>query len=135
VIVSSSARAYREADILAATPSRLVVITYDGLLASLMRARSGLVAHSLDVTLPALDRARAFVGELLATLDHGRGGELAGHLSSIYVFVLAELQTMARTRDVKRLDTIIELMHELRDAFATIAGNVVKEPPQRSAVA
>jgi flagellar protein FliS len=135
VTVPFSARAYREADILAATPSRLVVITYDGLLASLMRARSGIVGHSLDITLPSLDRARAFVGELLATLDHGRGGELAGHLSSIYVFVLAELQTMARTRDVKRLELLIELVRELRDAFATIAGSVVREPPQRSAVA
>lgn len=133
--VPFSARAYREADILAATPSRLVVITYDGLLASLMRARSGIVAHSLDITLPSLDRARAFVGELLATLDHGRGGELAGHLSSIYVFVLAELQTMARTRDVRRLELLIELVRELRDAFATIAGSVVMEPPHRSAVA
>lgn len=130
--VPSSARAYREAEILAATPSRLVVITFDGMLAYLMRARAGIVTHNLDITLPALARARGFVGELLATLDHAKGGDLAGRLSGIYVFALTELQTMARTRDVKRLDTIIDLMRELREAFAVIAANAAAP---RSAVA
>jgi flagellar protein FliS len=117
----SSTRAYREADILAASPGRLVVITFDGMIASLMRARAGMLAANYDVTLPAMDRARAFVGELLGALNHEKGGDLAGRLSAIYVFVLSELQTLTRTRDVERLDAIISLMRELRDAFAEIA--------------
>jgi flagellar protein FliS len=134
VTVSYSARAYREADVLAASPSRLVVITYDGMISSLLRARAGITAGNHDVTLPALAKARAFVGELLAALDRKKGGELASNLASIYVFVLVELQSMIKSRDVKRLDTIIELMRELREAFATIADDAVKEP-SRSAVA
>jgi flagellar protein FliS len=134
VTVPYSARAYREADILAASPSRLVVITYDGMISSLLRARAGIVAGNHDVTLPALGKARAFVGELLAALDRRKGGELASNLASIYVFVLVELQTITKSRNVQRLDTIIELMREMREAFATIANDAAKEP-SRSAVA
>lgn len=132
--VSCSARAYREADILAAPPVRLVVITYDGLISSLLRARTGIVAGNHDVTLPALGKARAFAGELLAALDRGKGGDLAANLASIYVFVLVELQTMTINCNVQRLDTLIELMRDLREAFATIAENTAKEP-SRCAVA
>jgi flagellar protein FliS len=134
VTVPYSARAYREADILAASPSRLVVITYDGMISSLLRARAGIVASNHDVALPALGKARAFVGELLAALDRRKGGELASNLASIYVFVLVELQTITKSRNVQRLDTIIELMREMREAFATIANDAAKEP-SRSAVA
>ncbi|MHB1310467.1 MAG: flagellar export chaperone FliS [Gemmatimonadaceae bacterium] len=115
-----SARTYREAEILSASPSRLLMITFDGLLASLARARVGLTTNRPDVSLPAIGRAQAFVGELLATLDHVRGGKIAGVLSSIYVFTLTELQALAGSGDVKRLDAITALMQELRDAFATI---------------
>lgn len=115
-----SARTYREAEILSASPSRLLMITFDGMLASLARARVGMTTNRPDVTLPAIVRAQAFVSELLATLDHDRGGKIAGVLSSIYVFTLTELQALAGSRDVKKLDAITALMQELRDAFATI---------------
>jgi flagellar protein FliS len=105
------------------------MITFDGLLASLMRTRAGMMSGNLDVTLRALDRSRGFLGELLATLNHEKGGEISGRLSSIYVFVLTELQTMVQKPDVKRLDANIGLMSELRDAFAEITAT------PRSAVA
>jgi flagellar protein FliS len=120
VTVSASARSYREAEVLAATPTRLVVITFDGMLACLTRARAGMAAGDADMAVPAIGRARAFVGELLASLDHQRGGDLASRLSSIYLFVLSELQTIVQVRSIGRMDRLIALMRELRDAFAEI---------------
>ena len=119
--LSTSIRAYREAEILAASPSRLVVITYDGLLMYLVRARAAIAAHNVEETFRALDRARGFVGELLAALDHEKGGACAGPLASIYVYLLTQLQTQGRTRTAAQLDQVIDLVRELRGAFADIA--------------
>ena len=125
----SSARAYRETEILAASPGRLVVITFDGLLASLLRARAGMNARKFDVFVPALGKSREFLGELLAAVDRQKGGELASRLAGIYVFALSELQALGSKPDVARIDAIIGLMRELRDAFAAI------EAAPRAAVA
>jgi flagellar protein FliS len=116
-----SARAYRDADVLSASPERLVVITFDGLLASLARARVGFNAHNLDVALPAIEKARAFLGELLGALDRERGGDIAARLMNIYIFVLTEMQEIVRTHDVKRLDANVALVRELREAFFQIS--------------
>lgn len=116
---STAAHAYREADVLSASPARLLLITFDFLLAQLTRARVGIETGRTDITLPALDRARQAVGELLASVDTSQGGELAHRLVSLYVFVLAELVEIGRVHDAQRLVRNTRVIQDLRDAFAT----------------
>jgi len=126
---SSSANAYRENEVLAATPGRLVVITFDGALSALARARVGIALKNHEVTLAGLDKARGLVAELLITLNHEKGGDIAARLSALYAFVLQELTEIGIHPNVTRLDRNIGIVRELRDAFAEIAST------RRSAVA
>ena len=91
---------YRETEILSAAPERLLIITFDGLIAAMTRARVAAAASRSDVLFPALEKSRDILGELLASLDFNRGGAIARQLSSIYVFQLSQLQTMGMTPDV-----------------------------------
>lgn len=113
--------AYRDHEVLSASPGQLVVLTFDALLASLTRARVGCTMNSAEITLPAIDRARKLLGELLASLDRDRGGPLALRLASIYSFLLGELQGMGVRPDAERLARHVQMVSELRDAFATAA--------------
>ncbi len=126
---SSSAQAYRETEVLAATPGRLVVITFDGILSALARARVGMAMHNHDVTLDGIDKARSLIAELLITLNHEKGGDIAARLSALYTFVMQELTEIGVHPNVVRLDRNTAIIRELRDAFAEIAST------QRSAVA
>lgn len=116
----SSAIAYREADILTATPTRLVVITFDGLLAAMSRAKVGIALSNIEVTVTSIGKAREFVAELLLALDHEKGGDVARRLGMLYTFVLGELQEIARRPDATRLERNIAIMRELREAFVHI---------------
>jgi len=118
-----SGNAYRESDILSASPSRLVVITFDGLLAAMTRARVGIALSNFEVTLAGISKSREFLSELLVSLNHEQGGEIARHLSALYVFVLGELHEISRSPDVRRLERNIKLVRELRDAFAQVASS------------
>ncbi len=118
---SPTVNKYRETEILSAAPERLLVITFDGLVASLTRARVGAAMSQQDVLLPALDKARAILGELLATLDFQRGGAIARQLSAIYVYQLGELQLMGVKPDAAKLERLLRQARELRDAFAAIS--------------
>lgn len=114
----AAANAYRESDVLSASPARLLIITFDYAVTQMMRAKVGIEAKRPEITLPALDKARQAVGELLASVDPKHGGELGHRLVSVYVFVLAELVEMGRTPDASRLARNIQLIRDLRDAFA-----------------
>ena len=111
------AHAYRETDILSASPGRLLVLTFDGLLASLTRARAGLALSNDDVARSGTEKARALLCELLATLNHDVEGGLPERLAGIYVFLLGELDTTMIRRDTARLDRMIRMARDLRDAF------------------
>lgn len=117
----ASASAYRETDILTAPAGRLVVITFDGLLASMARARVGIAMSNHEVTLAAVDKSRGLLCQLLVSLNRERGGEIAARLFSIYVFVLGELLEISMQPNLERLDRNVSLIRELRDAFNQIA--------------
>lgn len=116
-----SVQSYREAEILTASPGRLLLITFDALLAAMTRARVGITMGDDSVASNGLDRARNCLGELLATLDKDKGGAIAEQLASIYVFMMVDLGSVALRRDVARLERHIAMVRELRETFAQIA--------------
>lgn len=117
----ATALAYRDVEILSASPIRLVVITFDAALAALTRARTGITMSNRDLALSGLDKTRQLVGELLGSLDRERGGDLAARLASVYAFTLSELTDLGVRPDLARLDRTISMVRQLRDAFAEIS--------------
>ncbi|HXT19055.1 MAG TPA: flagellar export chaperone FliS [Gemmatimonadaceae bacterium] len=122
-----AATAYREREVLTASPARLVVMVYDHVIANLHRARVARDANKVDVRVEAISKAREGITELLVTLDIERGGALATQLQSLYTYMLTELVDGARLEGV-RLERITKMVSELRDAFSTIATGAAQVP-------
>ena len=108
---------YRETEVLSATPGELVVLVYDHLLASLLRARAAIAGGDVEVRIAEFGRARDSVAELLGTLDREKGGAVAGQLASLYAFFLKELASLGFEPEVGRLDRVVAMVRELREAF------------------
>jgi flagellar protein FliS len=117
---------YKEMEVLSATPGELVVLVYDHLLTSLLRARAAIVAGDHEARLAEFARARDAVGELLATLDRQRGGAVAGQLGGLYTFFLRELTSLGIDPAVDRLDRVTTMVRELREAFVGIQTGAVR---------
>src|SRR3954471_8260562 len=86
--VSTHARApaYQHSSVLTAPPAQLVVMLYDGARRFLFQASAAMREGSHHVAHQRLRRAEDILSELLSTLDHERGGEVADNLQGIYVF-------------------------------------------------
>lgn len=125
---AKQAARYREAEVLSASPAQLVVIVYEHLLINLRRARLQLADTEATARSDSLDRARAALTELLVTLDHQKGGDLAARLASIYTFMLGELSIMGVKPSAERIDAIICLAGELHEAFAQVARTSTDAP-------
>jgi flagellar secretion chaperone FliS len=126
---AKQAARYREAEVLSASPAQLVVIVYDHLLVNMRRARLLIASENASARSDSLERARAALTELLVTLDRDKGGELADRLASIYTFMLAELSTLGVRPNAERLDALLALATELRDAFAQASQGLVGAEP------
>ena len=115
--------AYKQQSILTAPPGRLVVMLYDGCLRFLFQAayamREGDRAQSQD----RMRRAEAIIDELTVTLDFERGGEVASRLQGIYAFCRRNLMEASLERNPAKIDEVSELLTELRESWAEIAGS------------
>jgi flagellar protein FliS len=117
----SQANVYREREVLTASPEKLVVITFDHVLVNLRRARVAIEAGNIERRVQALTKAREGVMELLTSVDVERGGQVAQNLLALYSFAVREMFEVGRTRDVAKLDGVVTVIGNLREAFATIA--------------
>lgn len=125
---SQAAAAYREREVLTASPARLVVIVYDHALANLTRARVAHQNNNIEVRVEAIGKARDAIVELLATLDLEQGGQLAQNLRGLYGFLINQLLDLGLHPDAKLLDRVTKMVAELRSAFASIADRAAEAP-------
>ena len=123
-------RAYTESSVLTAPPERLVVMLYDGAIRFLSQAAVALRAQNGRVFLDRVQRGEAIITELNLTLDM-RQGEVAERLRSIYQFCNMHLAAATMEGDPSKVDDVIRLLGELREAWQQIAA----APPAAAAAA
>jgi flagellar secretion chaperone FliS len=119
---ATAQQAYRDSAILTAPPERLVVMLYDGAHRFLHQAAAAMRAGDLARTNDRLQRAEAIIKELRATLNFD-AGELAQRLEAIYAFCQRHLLEARLKRDPERIDQVMALLAELRDAWNEICAN------------
>lgn len=117
---ASAQHAYRDSAILTATPERLVVMLYDGAQRFLAQGAAALRANDLAGMNRRLQRGEAIIRELRMTLDFDAGGDIAHRLDSIYSFCERHLLEARLKREPERIDQVIALLGELRDAWVQV---------------
>lgn len=87
----TSARQYQQVQFQTIDRGRLLLMMFDGGDRFLAEAGRCLTSGDVVAFSQALRRAQAVIAELLSTLDHKRGGEIAGNLDRLYRFMLDHL--------------------------------------------
>ena len=118
---ATAQQAYRDSSVLTAPPERLVVMLYDGAHRFLFQAAHAMRSGDLSLMNNRMQRAEAILSELRGTLNHEQGGEIAGRLESIYDFCQRHLLEARLKRDAERIEQVMKLLAELRDAWEQVA--------------
>ena len=113
-------KSYQLNDILTAPPGRLVVLLYDGAGRFLRQAAAAMRAGDIQRSNASMQRAEAIIDELLVTLNYEQGGELAASLRDVYLFCRRLLNESRLERDAEKIDSVVGLLGELREAWAQI---------------
>jgi flagellar protein FliS len=120
VAAYAAPQSYQQNAVMTAPPGRLVVMLYDGAGRFLRRASLAMQNGEVQRTNEALQRGEAIIDELLVTLNHEEGGEIAASLRDLYLFCRRHLNEARVEKDHEKVDAVVGLLEELRDAFAQI---------------
>ena len=124
---------YLENEVLSRPKEWLVPLLYEHLIMSLNRAALQIEGRDLAGKAGSLDKASRIVLELLGSLDHEQGGEIATHLASLYTYFVGEIHTAGRTLDAEMLRRLAKMATELHEAWVQAAEQVA--PRGRSGAA
>jgi flagellar protein FliS len=117
--LAPSPNAYRQSAVLTASRERLVVMLYDGACRFLEQGATAMRAGDIGGTHVKLRRGEAIISYLQHTLDMSQG-EIANNLLVIYLFCRRHLNRARVERDPKKVDEVISLLRQLREAWDAI---------------
>lgn len=114
--------AYRDVDIKSRVASSdqhdLVLLMFDGLLESLMRAKGAVANRDTQTKVSEIARAIRILQEgLLSSLDLDKGGEIAHNLSNLYEYCVIRLTEANAKNSLEALDEVSELIKSIADAW------------------
>ena len=111
---------YQESQVLTAGREQLLVLTYDGVLRFLSRARKGIHEGDLHEKHLGLTKAQGLIIELRRTLNFSQAPELAHNLARVYTYLLEQISRADMDDDADRIGHVIELVSELREAWVEL---------------
>lgn len=120
---------YRKTQIDTASPEDLVLMLYDGALRFLGHALDAFGRDDHEQVNNNLVRVQAIIGELLATLDHDRGGEIAKNLARLYLFFLDRLADANVRKDPAPAQAVKPLLEDLRNTWVEAMKKHVQSGP------
>lgn len=102
-----------------ANRSELVVIIYELFLLAMEEAEEKFKGGDLEEGCSCIKRAQGFLQELMGSLD--RRYELAEELMRLYRYVYEQLIFSNIRRKMVNMNTVVEVMTKLKDAFVQVA--------------
>jgi flagellar protein FliS len=116
----SPAQQYQRAQLATADRGRLLLLVFEGGLRFLSLAQTALEQGNVAQFGAHLGRAQAVIAELLHTLDHKAGGEIAGNLERLYHFMLDHLVEANQHKSAQHVAQVARVLEIITDAYRTI---------------
>jgi flagellar protein FliS len=112
---------YLETAVETASPARLIVMLYDGAIRFINEAAYAMQQRDYETQNTKLQRAQKILAELISSLDFDKGGEVAENLFRLYTYMYNQLVEANINDSRDRLEHVVHLLSELREAWDTIA--------------
>lgn len=107
-----------------ASPARLVQIMFEHILLNLATAQGCMERISNNLPLndvvqkcKAMGKALRLIGQLDATLDMDKGGQVAGNLHNLYLYMLGRLTTANASNDAAIVQEVSSLVRTIKTGW------------------
>lgn len=111
---------YNETSINTASPTKLVVLLYQGAVRFLREAVNDIQRQDYVHKRTSIARAESIIHYLQVTLDTEKGGEIARELNRLYSYMKLRIYDGSARLDCKPIEEVIELLETLLSGWEQI---------------
>jgi flagellar protein FliS len=122
-------RSYQMSAIQGASSIGLIVVLFDTLVRDLRRAAAALRKNDIETRCKELNHASLVLGQLENWIDKDKGGESAQTLTQFYAYLRAKMMEATVTRSATVLDTLIDMVLQVRSAWQKLDNAPPGAPP------
>ncbi len=112
--------AYQDNAVTTQSKGRLIVMLYDGAIKFLRLAIREIENNNCEAKGRYINKAIDIINELNAVLDMDAGGEIAGNLRKLYIFMINRLSQANIKSDPQMIRDVIKLMEDLNQSWKAI---------------
>lgn len=132
--MSTVANAYRETQVLTASPERLHLMVIDAAIRFARQAMAAMEKNDIEGGFHALNRSRDCVNEMLTGIATDPNPGLADRLRGLFVFVLQNLARADLLRDPQLIRDALAILETHRQTWLKLIEKVQAAQPDRSTV-
>ena len=101
---------YQEIAVQTSSPTKLVVMLYEGAIRFLRQSVTAISSKDLDQKRQSVDRAVAVIQHLQGTLDMDRGGAVAAELDKLYTYINSKIVDGSSKLQTAPIEEAIKLL-------------------------
>ncbi len=120
-------QAYAEGSLAGGSPLELVIALYEGTIESIRQARLCLAMNDVWGRGAAVNKAIKLLTELLVSLDHQKGGEIAANLKRLYSYVQCRILDAHMKKQEEPLLEAERLLKNLLEGWYGAAAKMSRE--------
>ncbi len=120
---------YRSMEVNAADPLELVILLYKGAIKEVRLAQKYLGSGDTGPRVSSINKTIAIIGELQASLDAKKGGQIARSLDRLYTYMIRRLTTANVQRSTEPLDDVARLLENLLSGWEGAQAKQQEEKP------
>ncbi|MBM3381477.1 MAG: flagellar export chaperone FliS [Betaproteobacteria bacterium] len=116
-------RAYQKTQVTTAKPEKILLMLYEGAIKFTKLAILRMREKNLSEKGKYISKTLAIVSELMNTLDHEKGGQIAADLENLYMFMMDKLIEANMNNRVEELEVVERLLTTLYTAWQDVVNN------------
>ncbi len=120
MVQSDLYQAYTEGSVVGSNPVRLVTMLYEGAIGSCQQIEQCFENGDIWARSKAVTKAVTILTELLVSLDHEKGGEIAANLKRLYSYMQCRLLEAHGKRDRAAAQEVERLLTDLLEAWQVV---------------
>jgi flagellar protein FliS len=115
--IPNGANQYKQTSIKTANRGQVLIMLYETAIRNVKKATAAIDAKDLAAKGAAIVKAHDIINELVVTLDHEAGGEIASNLERLYNFMTEQLVKANIENSKERLQNVQKLLETLLDGW------------------
>lgn len=112
--------AYKNNSVMTASPSKLVLMLYDGAIKNLRLAEMAIEEKEIEKVNTYLIKTQNIIAEFMSTLNFEAGGEVAKGLYQLYEYMYHKLVRANIDKDIEGIREVKKYLEELRETWSQI---------------